>query len=298
MPINAHPEFLAAEKEYVLAQTLDEKIEKLRKMISHAPAHKGGENLRAQLKTRLKKFLEKKEKAKKSGKSTQQGIKKESMQAAIIGNANAGKSTILSLLTKAKPKISETRFTTTYPQIGMMNYASTSIQLIENPAIESEFYNKGVTHTADTLLIIITSLEQLKKIKEKIKKNSSKKIIIFNKTNQTQKELRKIEETFKTKKINYVIFDKKNIEELKEKIFQSFDKIRVYTKEPGKEKSQRPIILRPNSTVKDVAEKILKGFSQKVKQTKIWGPSSKFSGQIVGLRHKLKDLDTVEFKTG
>jgi len=46
-----------------------------------------------------------------------------------------------------------------------------------------------------------------------------------------------------------------------------------------------------------VAEKILKGFSEKVKETKIWGPSSKFPGQIVGLNHKLRDLDVVEFKT-
>jgi len=55
--------------------------------------------------------------------------------------------------------------------------------------------------------------------------------------------------------------------------------------------------MKPNSTVLDAAEKILKGFSKKVKQTKIWGPSSKFGGQIVGLNHKLKDMDVVEFKT-
>ena len=80
-------------------------------------------------------------------------------------------------------------------------------------------------------------------------------------------------------------------------IFESFNKIRVYTKEPGKEKSNRPIILNPNSRVKDVAEKILKGFSKKIRETKIWGPSSKFAGQKVGLTHKIKDLDIIEFKT-
>ena len=55
MPINAHPEYLAAEKEYHSAYTLEEKIEKLKKMIALAPKHKGAENLRKQLKTRLKK---------------------------------------------------------------------------------------------------------------------------------------------------------------------------------------------------------------------------------------------------
>ena len=38
-------------------------------------------------------------------------------------------------------------------------------------------------------------------------------------------------------------------------------------------------------------------FSNKIKETRIWGPSSKYSGQVVGLQHELKDLDVVEFKT-
>ena len=59
----------------------------------------------------------------------------------------------------------------------------------------------------------------------------------------------------------------------------------------------KPIIMKKGSTLKDIAEKILKGFSKNVKETKIWGPSSKFPGQKIGLAHKLKDLDVVEFKT-
>ena len=44
---------------------------------------------------------------------------------------------------------------------------------------------------------------------------------------------------------------------LKEKIFQSFNKIRVYTKNPAqKAHSDKPLILNKGSTVKDVAEKI------------------------------------------
>ena len=63
------------------------------------------------------------------------------------------------------------------------------------------------------------------------------------------------------------------------------------------EKSSRPIILLTESSVRNVAEKILKGFSSKIKETRIWGPSSKYPGQVVGLAHKMKDLDVVEFKT-
>jgi len=124
---------------------------------------------------------------------------------------------------------------------------------------------------------------------------------VFNKIDKlSENEKRKLEATLKSKKYNFVLIStktKQGIDELKNKLFQSFDKIRVYTKEPGKEKSPKPIILEPDATIEEVAEKILKGFSEKVKETKIWGPSSKFSGQKVGLQHKLKDLDVVEFKT-
>ena len=90
----------------------------------------------------------------------------------------------------------------------------------------------------------------------------------------------------------------KNIDELKEKIFQSFNKIRVYTKEPSQKKpSEKPIVLDSGSTIKDVAEKIFHGFSKQVKEAFITGPSSRFPNQKVGLSHILKDKDVVEFKT-
>jgi ribosome-interacting GTPase 1 len=301
MPINAHPEFTAAEGEYLKARTAEEKIEKLKKMISYAPAHKGGENLRAQLKTRLKKLIEQKDKAKKSGKSSKVGIKKEDMQAVIIGKTNSGKSSLLNSLTNAKPEISFSTFSTIVPKIGMMHHDSASIQVIENPAVESEYYDRGLTHTTDTLLILINSIEDIKEIEGIIGDSDRKKIIVFNKSDLlNENEKRKIQSTLQSKKYKFVLVSsltREGLEELKEQLFESFERFRVYTKEPGKEKSKRPIILEPGATARDVAEKILKGFSQKVKETKIWGPSSKFSGQIVGLNHKLKDLDVIEFKT-
>lgn len=301
MPINAHPEYIAAEGEYMKAQTLEEKIDKLKKMISLAPSHKGGENLRAQLRNRLKRFQEDLIKQKKSGKSSRTGIKKEDMQCVIIGKTNSGKSSLLKLLTNAEPKISQNKFTTIQPQIGMMSYATTSIQLIEIPAIDSEYYDKGIVYTSDTVLILINSLDELKEIESQLK-TRGKKIIVFNKTDLlSEQKKRKIQATLQSKKYNFILIStktKENIEELKNKIFQSFDKLRIYTKEPGKEPDKNhPMILIPGDTVKNVSEKILKGFSQKIKQIKIWGPSSKFPGQIVGLKHKVKDLDIVEFKT-
>src|SRR3989344_6591805 len=168
MPINAHPDYLAAEKEYYEAVTLDAKIEKLRKMISLAPGHKGAENLRAELKTRLKKFLEKKEKSKAQGKSraSKSAIKKEDMQAVIVGFSNSGKSSLLDRLTNASPKISPIQFETKLPIVATMNYSNTNVQIIEVPAFDSEYYDKGIVNTADTILILITQLEETNEIEK------------------------------------------------------------------------------------------------------------------------------------
>ena len=301
MPINASPFFERAQAEHESAVGTEAKIRTLKKMITLAPKHKGAENLLKQLKTRLKKLKYANEKESKKAGSTQKGIKKHDMQAVIVGKTNSGKSFLLSVLTNAEPKISENNFTTISSIIGMMDFGKTSIQLIEVPAIDSEYYDKGVVNTADTILIVVDKNEQIEEILEKIKNSPGKKIIIFNKIDLlTEQEQRKLYATLQSKKYNFVLISsktKENLEELKEKIFQSFDKIRIYTKEPGKEKSPKPIIMKPDSNVFDVAEKILHGFSKNVKETKIWGPSSKFPGQKISFKHKLKDLDVVEFKT-
>jgi ribosome-interacting GTPase 1 len=306
MPINVNdPEYVSAEKAYFESDSLEDKLAALRKMISHAPKHKGGENLRQQLTTRRKKLEEQIDKKKKTGKSTQQGIKKGDMQASIIGKTNSGKSSLLKILTNTNPKISEIKFTTNEPLIGIMEYENSQIQLIEIPSIEGDFFDKGIVNTTDTLIILIENVEQIKEIEKQIPLATKKRIIVFNKIDKlTDKEKRKISATLQSKKYNYILVSSipqiqgNGIEELKKRIFESFDIIRIFTKEPSSDSpSEKPIIMKPNSTVKDAAEKILKGFSKKVKKTKIWGPSSKFSGQIVGLNHKLKDKDVVEFTT-
>jgi len=304
MPINVNdPEYVRAEKDFYESNTSEEKLVALKKMISHMPKHKGAENLRQQLTTRRKKLEAQIIKAKKSGKSSYQGIKKHDMQAVIIGKTNSGKSALLKLLTNAKPKVSEIKYSTSYPQIGMMSYATTQIQIIENPAIDSPAYDKGLTNSADTLIVLVTNLEEIDEIKKQLKNSKAKIIVAFNKTDVLYEEQkRKLEATLRSKKHNYILISTKTEEgigTLQGMVFQSFDKIRVYTKDPGKKEhnKQNPLILKPNSTVKEVSEKILHGFSKKVKEIRIWGPSSKFPGQTIGLAHKLKDKDIVEFKT-
>ena len=305
MPINAHPDFIYAEKEYYLAEGLEDKLRALEKMISLVPKHKGAENLRAQLKLRHKKLKEKiitEKKSKSSSKAGKRGIKKEDMQAVIVGKTHSGKSSFMRLVTNASPEIGDYEFVTKTPIVGITDYKGVGIQLIEVPAIGSEYYDRGIVNSGDVILIFVENISFLEEISKLVERATGKKIFVLTKIDLlSENEKRKVIATLSSKKYNFNLISTRTgegIDTLKEKMFQSFGKIRVYTKEPGKERSNsRPIILQPDSNVKDVAEKILKGFSQKIKETRIWGPSSKYSGQVVGLHHKLKDMDVVEFKT-
>lgn len=298
---NQSPFYMRAEKNFLNAQSNEEKLKWLEEMIRECPKHKSAEKMLANLKTRYIKLKERIERSEKVSKgSSKKGIKKEGLQAVIVGKTNSGKSTILSGLTNLKAKVSENLFATTYPLVGMMSYSGVPIQVIEIPAVESEYYDRGLVHTADLVIILVDKISDIAEVSEKIGKLAGKVLVVVNKIDLLdERERRKLDATLKSKKINFVLISSKtgeNFELLKEKMFSEFGKVRIYTKEPGKEHSKIPVVFNPGVTVRGVAEKIYKGFSKKISETKIWGPSSKFSGQKVSLGHQLKDLDIVEFR--
>ena len=302
MPVNASPEYYSAEKKYLGAQTLDEKIFFLEEMIKKAPKHKSSEKFVSELKQRLRKFQDKKEKADKRKRgSGKRGIRKEGFQIALLGPANSGKSSLLAKLTNAKPRISSYPFTTSYPEVGTLNYQGVKAQIVDLPSAGSENLDLSVIHSADLLLLTVENLDSLKELEPYLERSTGRSIIVITKSDLlTSEEKRKLQERAKSKKLYFELIStltSENLENLKEKILKEMHVVRVYTKEPRKEPSKDPIALPQNSTVRDAAEQIRHGFSLKVKESRVTGPSSKFPNQKVGLSHVLKDLDIVEFHT-
>jgi ribosome-interacting GTPase 1 len=297
---NQSPFYQKAEQEYHEATTNEERLACLEIMIKEVPKHKSSENMRKNLTNRYKKLKASLAKQKKSGKSSQQGIKKADMQVILAGFPNSGKSTLFKTLTKLDTKISPHPFTTFHPQLGTFKFEDAPIQIIDNPSFPNN--DKSLINSTDTILLVIDNFEQIENSEKFLYRSPAKIILILNKIEDHEK--RKLEATLRSKfkKYNYQIIDCQNptkpeLENLKQKIFKTFPIIRVYTKEPKKEPSKEPMILKQNSTLKDASEKILKGMSKKIKRAKIWGPSSKFGGQTVGLDHTLKDKDVIELQT-
>jgi len=268
--------------------------------MKECPKHKSSENMRKNLTNRLKKLQAGVEKRKRAGKGNQQGIKKADMQCVLAGFPNVGKSTIFKTLTKLNPKISPHPFTTSKIQLGTFKFEDAPIQIIDGPPFPD--HDKSLVNSTDTILLIIDNLEQIKKAKDLLYRSKAKVVLVYNKADQlSQQDKRKVEAQLKSKfkKHDYLFFSsepsKTELEELHKKVFGTFPIIRTYTKEPKKERTKEPMILKIGTTLGEAAEKILKGMSKKIKQARIWGPSSKFSGQSVGIDHELKDKDTIEF---
>lgn len=86
-----------------------------------------------------------------------------------------------------------------------------------------------------------------------------------------------------------------NVEELKELIFDKLEFMPVYCKKVGKKADvKEPIILKRGNTVEDMCKKLHKDFVERFKYARVWGKSTKFGGQKLGMKHRLEDDDVVE----
>jgi len=292
---NQSVEYKQAELNFLTAGTSEEKLTALREMIRTAPKHKSSEKMLANLKTRyvkLKKEVET-EKSKKKGRSI--GIKKEGdAQVTVLGFTKSGKSSLLAELTNARPKISEIPFTTLKPEIGTLNLDGITVQMVELPAYLENKEMLSIARASDLILALVTSLEELTSLSAILKNENirAKTVFILNKVESISPE--ELKKFFKLNVLRISTKEKAGIDDVKQKIFENIGLIRIYTKEPGKKPSEKPMIIKKDASVRGIAEKIRKDFPDRFIKAKIWGKSAKFPGQTVGIEHVLVDKDIVE----
>jgi ribosome-interacting GTPase 1 len=111
-------------------------------------------------------------------------------------------------------------------------------------------------------------------------------------------ELKNTLERFRLKNIGVEIKTDDDLEEIKDRLWNSLGLIRVYCKEPGKKPESKPMVMKKYSTVKDAAKRLHKDFVRFFRFARIYGPSAKYKGEKVGLGHKLEDKDALEIHMG
>lgn len=126
-------------------------------------------------------------------------------------------------------------------------------------------------------------------------KSYAKSITILNKIDLADKKfLKSLESKIKTNYIQVSADTNVNIDLLKERIYQTLKFIRIYMRpKGGKTDYKEPLIMREESTLEDVCNKLHRNMKKEFRYGLVWGKSVKFGGQRVGLNHVLQDEDVL-----
>jgi ribosome-interacting GTPase 1 len=325
--VNLTPQYLEAEAEYKRAQTAEERLECLRRMWGLLPKHKASEKLQAELKTKISEAKGEVERERKSPKKAGVSHKiprQGAGQVVLVGPPNAGKSRILTRLTRATPEVAPFPFTTREPTPGMMDWEDVRVQLIDTPPITAEYlegYLSSMVRAADRCLLVLDLAdddgpfaaeavsERLAQVKTALVGQPPahpddptvayiKTILVANKAaaEGAPGRLEVVREMF-AGRFPIEVVDAESgqgLEDLRTAIFKSLEVIRVYSKRPGKPADMdSPFTCPAGSTVAQVAELVHRDFADKLKSARIWG-TGVFDGQTVTRDHVLHDRDVVE----
>jgi small GTP-binding protein len=90
------------------------------------------------------------------------------------------------------------------------------------------------------------------------------------------------------------VSQKEGFNGIEELVFAKLGKIRVYTRNSGGDIAERPIILYQGSNVQDAVKVLSKKMLKFFRFARIWGKSTKFDGEKVGLDRELNDGDVIQ----
>ena len=126
-------------------------------------------------------------------------------------------------------------------------------------------------------------------------KTYAKGITILNKIDLVDDAfVKKVSKKIKTDVIPTSADSNKNINQLKERIYNELQFIRVYLRPKGGETDfKEPLIVREGNTVMDVCNKLHRNLRKDFRFGLVWVKSVKFGGQRVGLNHVLIDEDVL-----
>ncbi|MCX7591447.1 MAG: TGS domain-containing protein [Kiritimatiellae bacterium] len=324
MPANLTPEYLKAELEYKRAETIEEKVACLQRMLAVMPKHKGTDKLQAELRRRLAKLRDEAE-SQGRRKVLSRRIKPEGAgQIILVGPPNSGKSSLLRALTNAHPLIADYPCSTREPLPGMMEFEDILIQLVDMPPVfpgycESFVFDNIRAANAMLLVVDITAPDPVRDFNTTLALLKDKHIepiphgfpatthkgiptiaylLALNKADLdpdgTLAALIREEISSKVRTTVISAHTGFGLEELKRELFLVLNVIRIYTKEPGKPPDLRsPYTIPRGSTVLEFAARVHHDFAEHFKSARVWG-SARFNGQAVPRDHVLADRDVVE----
>jgi len=327
MPANLTQQYLKAEQEYRRATTADEELACLQVMLREIPKHKGTDHLQAQIKSKISKAKKEMQSGPKGGKKGR-GIRiprQGAGTAVLLGGPNAGKSQLLTKLTRATPEVAPYPFTTHEPSPGMMPWQDVTVQLVDTPPITPDFFESymyGIIRGAELALLMVdlgsdSGIEQCQDVLDRLSDTKTRlgretslseedvglsftrTFLVPNKIDLPEAQERRelLHELCPTDFEEFPISAEagSGLEPLRDAIYHAMDVVRVYTKLPtAKEPDRdRPFTVRRGSCLSDLAGQVHKDYAEGLKFARVWG-SAVHDATVVKGDYVLNDRDIVE----
>jgi hypothetical protein len=328
MAVNLPPHYHDADARYKKAKTPEEKLVALKEMWVLLPKHKASEKVQMDLKTKISELNDEIEHAKAGPKKAAPGTFKVQRQGAgqvvFLGPPNAGKSLLLSKLTKATPPVAPYPFTTREPIPGMMEYEDVRVQLVDLPPVTADHYEPFVTEItrgADAAVLFLdladddgpaatqAAIDRLKQARRELVGTHAandddpttyhlRTLLVANKADDEAADVRLelAKDAFGDRFPRLVVSAETaaGVGELRKAIYDLLGVMRIYTKQPGKPADMTsPFTCPIGSSVAELAGRVHKDFEDGLKSARVWG-SGVHDGQTVGRDHVLHDTDIVE----
>jgi ribosome-interacting GTPase 1 len=325
MPANLTPQYRAAEERFRQAVTPEEKLEALQEMLATLPKHKGTEKMQADIKRRMARLRQEEEEQRRRGRRGGHfRVEKQGAgQAVLVGFPNVGKSSLVVALTNAELEVADYPFTTHLPGPGMMPFENVQIQLVDTPPLTEDYLEPwlpDLVRRADVALLVVDLgsdevLEQVETVRQRLAARHvhlvgrepeapeafqlyRRTLLVGNKADVegSAERLEVLQEWYGQEFLIVAVSARTGagLEEFRRTLWDFLEKVRVYTKVPGKKPDlTQPFVLPRGSTVLDLAAAIHQDLAAGLKFARIWGKEA-HDGQPVARDHVLHEGDVLE----
>jgi uncharacterized protein len=229
-------------------------------------------------------------------------------QIALVGPPNVGKSSLLQALSEIQIKTGDYPFTTLRPVPALTRIGGVLVQLVEIPGlIEGAAEDRGggrallgVLRSADAIVYCCRAdadPAELSVVLVEIAAAGIMKPAFVAATRADEADdgsIRRLSSSFQDLTVLPVsILDETSLDAFRAAVWQLTGLIRVHLRKDGRVDDE-PLAVRPGTTVTDVADGVHHDLAASFTGARVWGPSARFDGQLVGRDHAVEDGDVVE----